>query len=96
MTYIMQTQDLKKHYGSGENLTRALDGVDIAVAQGEFVAVVGTSGSGKSTLLHMMGGLDVPTSGHVWVGGQQLDRLTADQLTIFRRRQIGFVFKTIT
>lgn len=91
--YIMQTQQLKKYYGSGENQTRALDGVDLAVAQGEFVAVVGTSGSGKSTLLHMMGGLDVPTSGSVWVGSQQLDKLTPDQLTVFRRRQIGFVFQ---
>jgi len=90
---ILRTEDLKKYYGEGENTTKALDGVDIAVKKGEFVAVVGTSGSGKSTLLNMMGGLDTPTSGSVKVEGVELSRLSADKLTVFRRRQIGFVFQ---
>lgn len=90
---ILQTTDLKKHYGQGPNVTRALDGVSLSVEEGEFVAIVGTSGSGKSTLLHMMGGLDTPTSGSVTVRGQELAKKTADELTIFRRRNIGFVFQ---
>ena len=90
---VLQTTDLKKYYGAGANLTRALDGVTLSVKQGEFVAVVGTSGSGKSTLLHMMGGLDTPTSGSVVVRGTELAKLNDEQLTIFRRRNIGFIFQ---
>ena len=90
---ILQTRDLKKYYGAGPNITRALDGVDFSVEQGEFVAVVGTSGSGKSTLLHMMGGLDIPTSGSVCVRGKELAEMNDEQLTIFRRRNIGFIFQ---
>lgn len=91
---ILQTTDLKKYYGDGQNVIRALDGVNFSVEQGEFVAVVGTSGSGKSTLLHMMGGLDTPTSGSVVVQGRELARMDDEQLTIFRRRSIGFVFQS--
>lgn len=90
---ILQTIDLKKYYGTKPNITRALDGVNFSVEQGEFVAVVGTSGSGKSTLLHMMGGLDIPTSGSVIVRGQELAKKNDEELTIFRRRNIGFVFQ---
>ena len=82
---ILQTIDLKKYYGTEPNITKALDGVNFSVEEGEFVAVVGTSGSGKSTMLHMMGGLDTPTSGRVIVRGEEL--------TIFRRRNIGFIFQ---
>ena len=91
--HILETTDLKKYYGTEPNLTRALDGVNFTVEEGEFVAVVGTSGSGKSTLLHLVGGLDTPTSGTVTVRGQALDAMNDDQLTIFRRRNIGFVFQ---
>lgn len=90
---ILQTTDLKKYYGAGPGITRALDGVDFSVEPGEFVAVVGTSGSGKSTLLHMMGGLDIPTSGSVRVRGKELAEMNDEQLTIFRRRNIGFIFQ---
>ena len=90
---ILQTKDLKKIYGSGENAVHALDGVDLAVELGEFVAIVGTSGSGKSTLLHMLGGLDRPTSGSVTVDGKEIFALKDEELTIFRRRKIGFVFQ---
>ncbi len=90
---ILQTIDLKKHYGAEPNITRALDGVNFSVDEGEFVAVVGTSGSGKSTLLHMMGGLDTPTSGNVIVRGKELSKMNDEQLTIFRRRNIGFIFQ---
>lgn len=90
---ILQTTDLKKYYGIEPNVTYALDGVTIAVEQGEFIAVVGTSGSGKSTLLHMMGGLDVPTSGSVRVRNKELAEMNDEQLTIFRRRNIGFIFQ---
>ena len=91
---VLETKDLKKVYGSGEAEVRALDGVDLAVESGEFVAVVGSSGSGKSTLLHMLGGLDRPTSGTVIVDGRELSALTDEELTIFRRRKIGFVFQS--
>ena len=91
---ILQTKALKKCYGSGETEVRALDGVDLSVENGEFVAIVGTSGSGKSTLLHMLGGLDRPTSGTVTVDGQELFALKDEALTIFRRRKIGFVFQS--
>lgn len=90
---ILQTTDLKKYYGVEPNITKALDGVTLSVEPGEFVAIVGTSGSGKSTLLNMMGGLDVPTSGSVKVKGKELSRLNDEQLTIFRRRNIGFIFQ---
>lgn len=90
---ILQTKDLKKIYGSGEAEVHALDGVNLTVDQGEFIAVVGTSGSGKSTLLHMLGGLDRPTSGTVTVDGRELSTLNDEELTIFRRRKIGFVFQ---
>ena len=91
---ILQTTNLKKYYGDGETQVRALDGVDLAVEPGEFVAIVGTSGSGKSTLLHMLGGLDRPTSGSVTVDGKDLFSLKDEALTIFRRRKIGFVFQS--
>lgn len=90
---ILETVDLKKYYGSEPNITRALDGVSLTIAAGEFVAIVGTSGSGKSTLLNMIGGLDVPTSGKVIVDGKDLSSMNDEQLTIFRRRKIGFVFQ---
>ena len=90
---ILQTIDLKKYYGTEPNITRALDGVNFSVNDGEFVTVVGTSGSGKSTLLHMMGGLDTPTSGTVIVRGEELAKKNDEQLTIFRRRNIGFIFQ---
>ncbi|WP_297312485.1 ABC transporter ATP-binding protein [uncultured Oscillibacter sp.] len=90
---ILETKDLRKHYGSGETEVRALDGVDLTVEKGEFAAVVGTSGSGKSTLLHMLGGLDRPTSGSVTVDGKNIFSLKDEALTIFRRRKIGFVFQ---
>lgn len=90
---VLKVNGLKKYYGSGQNLVKALDGVDLSVGKGEFVAIVGTSGSGKSTLLHMLGGLDNPTYGHVTVAGRELDGLKDEQLTIFRRRNIGFVFQ---
>lgn len=91
---ILQTEHLKKYYGTGDTLVRALDGVDFSVQNGEFVSIVGTSGSGKSTLLHMLGGLDRPTSGKVFVDGQDIFSLKDDALTIFRRRKIGFVFQS--
>ncbi len=90
---ILQTTDLKKYYGAEPNITKALDGVTLSIEQGEFVAIVGTSGSGKSTLLNMMGGLDVPTSGSVQIRGKELAELNDEQLTIFRRRNIGFIFQ---
>ena len=90
---ILQTIDLKKYYGTEPNITKALDGVNFSVEEGEFVAVVGTSGSGKSTMLHMMGGLDTPTSGRVIVRGEELAKKNDEELTIFRRRNIGFIFQ---
>ncbi len=90
---ILQTIDLKKYYGTEPNITKALDGVTLSIEQGEFVAIVGTSGSGKSTLLNMMGGLDVPTSGSVQIKGKELAELNDERLTIFRRRNIGFIFQ---
>ena len=90
---ILETKDLKKIYGSGENEVHALDGVSISVEEGEFVAIVGTSGSGKSTLLNTLGGLDRPTSGSVVVRGKELMQMKDEQLTIFRRRNVGFVFQ---
>ena len=90
---ILETHDLKKYYGAGDTQVKALDGVDLSVEQGEFVAIVGTSGSGKSTLLHMLGGLDRPTGGTVTVDGKELSAMRDEELTIFRRRKIGFVFQ---
>ena len=91
---VLETKDLKKYYGSGDTQVKALDGVDLTVENGEFVAIVGTSGSGKSTLLHMLGGLDRPTSGSVTVDGKNIFSLKDEALTIFRRRKIGFVFQS--
>jgi len=91
---ILQVYELKKYYGGGEITVKALDGVDLTVAEGEFVSVVGTSGSGKSTLLHMLGGLDRPTSGTVQINGKDIFSMKNDELTIFRRRNIGFVFQS--
>ena len=90
---ILKTIDLKKYYGTEPNVTHALDGINFSVQQGEFVTVVGTSGSGKSTLLNMMGGLDTPTSGSVIVRNKRLDTMHDEELTVFRRRNIGFIFQ---
>ena len=90
---ILETKDLRKFYGSGDTQVKALDGVDLSVENREFVAIVGTSGSGKSTLLHMLGGLDRPTGGTVTVDGKELSAMRDEELTIFRRRKIGFVFQ---
>ena len=90
---ILKADKLKKYYGSGDNVVKALDGVSITVEDGEFVSIVGTSGSGKSTLLHMLGGLDKPTSGSVIVDGKELSLMNDESLTVFRRRNIGFIFQ---
>lgn len=90
---ILQVTELKKYYGTEPNITKALDGVTLAINEGEFVAIIGTSGSGKSTLLNMMGGLDIPTSGKIKVRGKELSEMKDEQLTIFRRRNIGFIFQ---
>ena len=90
---ILKAVNLRKIYGQGETEVRALDGINLEVEKGEFVAIVGTSGSGKSTLLHIIGGLDNPTSGQVIVDGQNLSHMPDEELTIFRRRNIGFVFQ---
>ena len=91
--YIVETKNLKKYYQMGANTVKALDGVDFRVKDQEFVAIIGKSGSGKSTLLHMLGGLDVPTEGEVLVEGKCLLGLKKEQLAIFRRRKIGFIFQ---
>ena len=90
---LVQTQSLQKHYTVGGRVVKALDGVDLTVRAREFVAIIGKSGSGKSTLLHMLGGLDTPTAGAVWVDGQNLARMDGQQLALFRRRKVGFVFQ---
>ncbi len=90
---VLKTENLKKYYGSGDSLVKALDGINFSVDRGEFVTVVGTSGSGKSTFLNMVGGLDNPTEGSITVDGKEIGRMTADELTVFRRRKIGFVFQ---
>lgn len=91
---IMQTNELKKHYGQGESLVKAVDGVSLAVEEGEFVAVVGSSGSGKTTLLHLLGGLDRPSAGQVYIENQDIYAMKSENLTIFRRRKVGFVFQS--
>ena len=91
---IVRTEKLKKYYRLGENTVKALDGVDFSVKEREFVSIIGRSGSGKSTLLHMIGGLDVPTSGEVYVGGKRLSGMKMDQLAVFRRRKVGFIFQS--
>lgn len=91
--FIVETRNLKKYYRMGENTVKALDGVDFQVKDQEFVAIIGKSGSGKSTLLHMLGGLDVPTEGEVLIDGKRLKGLKKEQLAVFRRRKIGFVFQ---
>ena len=90
---VLEARNIKKYYGKEPNITKALDGVDFSVEKGEFVAIVGTSGSGKSTLLNMLGGLDIPTSGEIKIQGKKLSDLNDEQLTIFRRRSIGFIFQ---
>ncbi|MDO4941216.1 MAG: ABC transporter ATP-binding protein [Lachnospiraceae bacterium] len=90
---IVKTQNLKKYYTLGKNTIKALDGVDFCMQEREFVSIIGKSGSGKSTLLHMLGGLDTPTSGSVWIDGIDLAELNKEQLAIFRRRKIGFIFQ---
>lgn len=92
--WIVETKDLKKYYRLGENTVKALDGVNFSVKEQEFTAIVGKSGSGKSTLLHMIGGLDTPTSGSVYVNGKNLAGMTKEKLAIFRRRKVGFVFQS--
>ncbi len=93
MDSILKASGLKKYYGSKDNMVRALDGVDLEIERGKFTAIIGTSGSGKSTLLHMLGGLDTPTEGSIRIGSTELSALNGEQATIFRRRQIGFVFQ---
>ena len=92
--WIVKTKNLKKYYQLGKNTVKALDGVDFAAAEREFVAIIGKSGSGKSTLLHMIGGLDEPTSGEVYVDGRRLAGMSREQLAVFRRRKVGFVFQS--
>ena len=91
---ILEATDLKKYYGEGETMVKALDGVSLSVRRGEFVSIIGTSGSGKSTLLHMLGGLDNPTSGTVVIDDTDISNLKGDDLCIFRRRKIGFIFQS--
>ncbi len=93
METILKTTGLKKYYGKGETLVKALDGIDLEIERGKFTAIIGTSGSGKSTLLHMLGGLDIPSEGSVNVDGTELARLNSEQATIFRRKRIGFIFQ---
>lgn len=90
---IVRTEGLKKYYRLGENTVKALDGVDFTVREREFVAIIGRSGSGKSTLLHMIGGLDTPTAGEVYVDGKRLSGMNRNQLAVFRRRKVGFIFQ---
>lgn len=93
MSHILEATGLKKYYGSEPNVTKALNGVDLSIEQGEFVSIIGTSGSGKSTLLHMLGGLDVPTSGSVVIRGKEIAKMNDEQLSVFRKRNIGFIFQ---
>lgn len=91
---ILETKSLKKYYGKGDNLVKAVDGVDLSIEEGKFVAIVGSSGSGKTTLLHMMGGLDRPTEGKVFIDNKDIHSMDDESLAIFRRRKVGFVFQT--
>lgn len=93
MDIILRTEKLCKFYGEGESEVRAIDNTDIEIEKGEFVAIVGKSGSGKSTLLHMLGGLDIPTSGKVFIGNKDIFELKEEELAVFRRRKIGFIFQ---
>lgn len=93
MESILKAVDLKKYYGSGDTMVKALDGVDLEIERGRFTAIIGTSGSGKSTLLNMLGGLDVPTTGSIKIGSTELAKLGSEQATIFRRKKIGFIFQ---
>ena len=93
MKTILETKELCKYYGSGENIVKAVDNIDISIQQGEFVTIVGKSGSGKSTLLHLLGGLDNPTSGEVWLDGKNIAEFSEERLAQLRRRKIGFVFQ---
>ena len=91
---ILQTENLKKYYKTGENVVKAVDGVNLEVERGEYLAIVGKSGSGKRTLLHLIGGLEKPTEGEIYYSGKPLSKKTQEQLTIFRRRNVGFVFQS--
>lgn len=93
MSTVLKARGLKKYYGKGEAQVRALDGVDLDIEKGEFTAIIGTSGSGKSTLLHMLGGLDTPTAGKIFVGNTELSALKSEEAADFRRKQIGFIFQ---
>ncbi len=93
MEAIVRAKGLKKYYGKGEALVKALDGVDLEIERGKFTVIVGTSGSGKSTLLNMLGGLDAPSEGSIFIGEQELAHLNSEQATVFRRKQIGFIFQ---
>ena len=93
MSTVLKARGLKKYYGKGEAQVRALDGVDLDIEKGEFTAIIGTSGSGKSTLLHMLGGLDTPTAGKIFVGNTELSALQSEEAAVFRRKQIGFIFQ---
>lgn len=92
-TYMVKTQNLKKYYHSGKHTVKALDGVDFSVAEQEFVSIIGKSGSGKSTLLHLIGGLDTPTGGEIYVDNIRLNDMGKEELAVFRRRKIGFIFQ---
>lgn len=93
MDAVLKAAGLKKYYGKGEALVKALDGVDLEIERGKFTAIIGTSGSGKSTLLNMLGGLDTPTEGSIRIGGTEIAKLTSEEATVFRRKQIGFIFQ---
>ena len=90
---ILKADNIKKYYQTGETTVKALDGISLGIQSGEFVAIVGSSGSGKSTLLHMLGGLDTPTDGTIRIEDKDISKMSSDELTIFRRRKIGFVFQ---
>ena len=93
MESVLKTVGLKKYYGKGDTMVKALDGIDLEIERGKFTAIIGTSGSGKSTLLNMLGGLDIPTEGSIRIGTTALEKLNSEQATIFRRKQIGFIFQ---
>lgn len=93
MTPILETKDLCKFYGSGENLVKAVDHINLQIMQGEYAAIIGKSGSGKSTLLHLLGGLENPTSGEIWIDGQNIENFSGEDLSALRRRKIGFIFQ---